>query len=274
MARRTSLKDIIMNVLAVIVTLIFLFPIIWMVMCSFKSRMDIFAIPPKFIFTPTLANYHYLIERGLVKPLTNSLLLSVPSVLLATIICLFAAYSFSRFRIPGSNTIMFFVLSLRMFPPVAAVIPLFILYRLWGLVGTYPGMIMTYTMFSMPLALWLLKGFIDEIPKSIDDAAKADGLSVTSTVIKMILPQLGSALAATILLNLIFIWNEFLFIYILGGKELVTMPIAIYAGIYTEKGVDWEYVSSLSTIHILPIIIAAFVLQKYLIRGLTFGIRR
>jgi len=274
MARRTSLKDIIMNVLAVIVTLIFLFPIIWMVMCSFKSRMDIFAIPPKFIFTPTLANYHYLIERGFVKPLTNSLLLSVPSVLLATIICLFAAYSFSRFRIPGSNTIMFFVLSLRMFPPVAAVIPLFILYRLWGLVGTYPGMIMTYTMFSMPLALWLLKGFIDEIPKSIDDAAKADGLSVTSTVIKMILPQLGSALAATILLNLIFIWNEFLFIYILGGKELVTMPIAIYAGIYTEKGVDWEYVSSLSTIHILPIIIAAFVLQKYLIRGLTFGIRR
>ena len=135
-------------------------------------------------------------------------------------------------------------------------------------------MIITYTMFSMPLALWVIKGFIDEVPKSLDDAAKVDGFSTTATVLKIILPQLGAALAAVILLNLIFVWNEFLFIYILGGKALRTMPVAIYAGIYTEKGVDWEYVSSLSTIHILPIVVAAFILQKYLTRGLTFGMRR
>jgi len=135
-------------------------------------------------------------------------------------------------------------------------------------------MIITYTMFSMPLALWVIKGFIDEVPKSLDDAAKVDGFSTTATVLKIILPQLGAALAAVILLNLIFVWNEFPFIYILGGKALRTMPVAIYAGIYTEKGVDWEYVSSLSTIHILPIVVAAFLLQKYLTRGLTFGMRR
>ena len=274
MVKRTTLKIIGVNVLAIIVTLIYLSPIIWMVMCSFKNRMDIFAIPPKIIFQPTLANYAYLVKRGLIEPLKNSLILSLPSVFLATFICLFAAYSFSRFKIPGSNTMMFFVLSLRMFPPVAAVIPLFILYRLLGLVGTYPGMIITYTMFSMPLALWVIKGFIDEVPKSLDDAAKVDGFSTTATVLKIILPQLGAALAAVILLNLIFVWNEFLFIYILGGKALRTMPVAIYAGIYTEKGVDWEYVSSLSTIHILPIVVAAFLLQKYLTRGLTFGMRR
>ena len=149
-----------------------------------------------------------------------------------------------------------------------------IVYRLLGFIGIYPGMIITYTMFNMPLALWVIKGFIDEVPKSLDDAAKVDGFSTTATVLKIILPQLGAALAAVILLNLIFVWNEFLFIYILGGKALRTMPVAIYAGIYTEKGVDWEYVSSLSTIHILPIVVAAFILQKYLTRGLTFGMRR
>ena len=120
----------------------------------------------------------------------------------------------------------------------------------------------------------MIKGFIDEVPKSLDDAAKVDRFSTTATVLKIILPQLGAALAAVILLNLIFVWNEFLFIYILGGKVLRTMPVAIYAGIYTEKGIDWEYVSSLSTIHILPIVVAAFILQKYLTRGLTFGMRR
>ena len=149
-----------------------------------------------------------------------------------------------------------------------------IVYRLLGFIGIYPGMIITYTMFNMPLALWVIKGFIDEVPKSLDDAAKVDGFSTTATVLKIILPQLRAALAAVILLNLIFVWNEFLFIYILGGKALRTMPVAIYAGIYTEKGVDWEYVSSLSTIHILPIVVAAFILQKYLTRGLTFGMRR
>ncbi|HHY45789.1 MAG TPA: carbohydrate ABC transporter permease [Firmicutes bacterium] len=264
------------GVLAAIITIAYSLPILWLVMTSFKSRIDIFAVPPKFIFRPTLTNYIYTINRGLFwGPLLNSVIMSVVSVLLAVALTIFAAYAISRFNVKGSQLIMFMVLSLRMMPAAVVVIPMFLLYRLLGLVNNYIGMILLYAMFSIPFSLWMLKGFIDEVPRQFDDAALADGASVLQVLRDVILPQLGPAIATVIIFNMIFVWNEFLFSYILTGVETRTIPVQIALGIYTDKGVDWEYVSALSTIYIVPIVIAVFALQKSLLRGMTFGtIRR
>jgi len=274
-AKRRSIKKVVLQIVAIIVTIIFIFPVLWMVLTSFKYRVDIFAMPPKWIFSPTLHSYLYTLQRGFWHPFMNSVIMSVSSIILAMVISIFAAYSFSRFKPAGTDTWMFLILSSRMIPPVAAVIPMFLLYRLLHLGNTYIGMIMLYTMFSLPFALWMLKGFIDQIPREFDEAALADGASVTHVVFDIILPQLGPALVAVAVFSIIFVWNEFLFAYILTGKETRTIPVQIAAGIYTEKGVDWEYISALSTLYIIPVLGVVFFLQKYFLRGLTFGtIRR
>jgi multiple sugar transport system permease protein len=132
-------------------------------------------------------------------------------------------------------------------------------------------MIMLYTMFSMPFSLWMLKGFIDEIPKEFDDAALADGASIPRVVFDVILPQLGTALVAVIIFNIIFVWNEFLFALILTGPETRTVPVEIASGVACGKGVEWGFISSSATIYILPVVAAVFFLQKYFLRGLSFG---
>ena len=266
----------VIQIIATLVTVFWALPVLWLVATSFKARIDIFVIPPKFIFKPTLANFRYTINRGLFwGPLWNSIFISVTSVLLAIVLTLFAAYAISRFRLKGSDMIMFMVLSLRMMPPAVVVIPMFLLYRLLGLTNTYTGMILLYTMFSIPFSLWMLKGFLDEIPQQFDDAALADGASYWQVLKDIIIPQLGPAFATVVIFNVIFVWNEFLFSYLLTGVKTRTMPVQIALGLYTDKGVDWEYISALSTIYITPVIAAVFFLQKQLLRGLTFGtIRR
>ena len=270
-----KIKNIIIHAIAILVTFIFIFPILWMILASFKRRVDIFAIPPKWLFVPTLHNYIYTLNRGFWHPFINSVIMSTTSIIIAIVISLFAAYSFSRFRPSGTDTFMFLILSSRMMPAVAVVIPIFLMYRLFNLVNTYLGMILLYTMFNIPFSLWMLKGFIDQIPREFDQAARADGASTFRLLWDIIVPQLSSALVAVAIFNIIFVWNEFLFAYILTGKQTRTIPVQIVASIYTEKGVDWEYVSSLSTLYILPVLGIVFSLQKYFLRGLTFGtIRR
>ncbi|MBO8127556.1 MAG: carbohydrate ABC transporter permease [Firmicutes bacterium] len=275
-ATKQAKKSRLRQIIAVVITFGYFSPILWLIMTAFKKRIDIFAIPPKFFFVPTLDNFRYSVGRGMFwGPLINSLVMSVLAVCLAIVITIFAAYAISRFRVPASKFIMFLVLSLRMMPPAVVVIPMFLMYRLLGMVNTHVGMVLLYTMFSIPFTLWMLKGFIDELPRQFDDAALADGANPLQVLKDIILPQLGPALATVIIFNMIFVWNEFLFSYILTGPETRTMPVQIAMGIYTDKGVDWEYVSALSTIYVLPVLAAIYVLQNNLLRGMTFGtIRR
>lgn len=271
-ARRKRQRTLVLTLIAVVVTCIYAFPTIWLILTSFKSRIDIFSIPPKFIFKPSLENYAYAIQRGnFWRVLFNSVFISFTSVFLAVVLTIFAAYAISRIRFKGSGFVMFLILSFRMMPAAVVVIPMFLLYRVLRLVNTYPGMILLYTAFSVPFSMWMIKSFMDEVPRHLDDAALSDGASVPRIIFDIILPQLGPALVSVLLFNLIFVWNEFLFAYILTGIETRTIPAQIAVGVYTDKGVDWEYISSLSTIFVSPILVMIFWLQKYLIRGLTFG---
>ncbi len=270
--RRKRRRTFVLTLIAFIVTCVYAFPTVWLILTSFKSRIDIFSIPPRFIFKPSLENYLYTFQRGhFFQTLLNSVFISFTSVLLAMVLTIFAAYAVSRMPFKGSNFVMFLILSFRMMPAAVVVIPMFLLYRMLKLVNTYQGMILLYTAFSVPFSMWMIKSFIDEVPRHLDDAALSDGASVPRMIFNVVLPQLGPALVSVLLFNIIFVWNEFLFAYILTGIETRTIPAQIAVGIYTDKGVDWEYVTSLSTIFVSPILVIIFWLQKYLIRGLTFG---
>lgn len=270
--RKRKRRVVILTVVASFITFLYAFPTLWLILTSFKKRTDIFAVPPKLLFHPTVENYVYAIQRGhFFRTLFNSAFISFSSVLLAMVLTIFAAYAVSRIKFKGSGFVMFLILSFRMMPAAVVVIPMFLFYRMLGLINTYPGMILLYTAFSVPFSMWMLKSFMDEIPRHFDDAAFGDGASVPRTIFDIILPQLGPALVSVLLFNIIFVWNEFLFAYILTGIETKTIPAQIATGIYTDKGVDWEYVSSLSVIFVSPILVIIFWLQKHLIRGLTFG---
>lgn len=266
--------------LIAIITGVWFFPIYWLIVTSFKTRLDMFEIPPKWVFKPIIDNYidvfwerRYGLTPGLTefpKFLFNSFFISLSSVALAVLIGMLAAYSFSRFEIKGKDTWLFFILATRMLPPIAVLIPIYVMYRGLGLINTYIGLIALYVMFNMAFAVWMMKGFFDEIPIEIEEAAMVDGYSRMGAFWKATLPQALTGIAATAVFCLITAWNEFMFAYVLSGFDTRTVPVAL-ARIRGESGINWGTITSMEVIYILPVIIFTFFLQKYLLRGITFG---
>jgi multiple sugar transport system permease protein len=206
--------------------------------------------------------------------LMNSLVIGFGATFFSVFLGTFAAYGFSRFRIPLKDDLLFFILSTRMFPPIAAAVPIFLMYRTLGLNDTHLGMIMLYTVVNLSLSVWLLKGFIDEIPKEYEEAAMVDGYSRLSVFFKIILPEAATGIAATAIFCLIFAWNEYAFAILLTFREAQTLPPFIPT-IIGEGGLDWPAISAATMIFLLPVVIFTILLRKHLLRGITFGaIRR
>jgi multiple sugar transport system permease protein len=184
-----------------------------------------------------------------------------------------AAYGFSRFRVRGKSDLLFFILSQRMLPPIAVLIPIFLMYRALHLVDTYLGMILLYTTFNLPFAVWMIKGFIDEIPHEYEDAAMVDGYTRFQAFHKVIVPQSVSALAATAVFSLITVWNEFIFALVLtepGGVRTAPPSIAAAAG-GGQGNIDWGLVAAASMVFVIPVVIFTFLVRNHLLRGVTFG---
>jgi multiple sugar transport system permease protein len=181
-----------------------------------------------------------------------------------------AAYAFSRFRVPLADDLLFFILSTRMMPPVAVAIPIYLMYRELNLTDTRLGMILLYTAVNVSLAVWLLKGFIDEIPREYEEAALVDGYTRLQAFRKVVLPQAVTGIAATAIFCLIFSWNEYAFAVLLTSGDAQTMPPFI-PFIIGEGGQDWPAVSAATTLFIIPIVFFTVVLRKHLLRGITFG---
>jgi multiple sugar transport system permease protein len=274
------------TLLAGIVSLIYFFPVLFIIMTAFKTRPDALATPIKFIFTPTLENFTAVfvrasleggggIDTGFGLYFFNSLFISGVSVLLALIIGMAAAYGFSRFPLRGNDTYLFIILTTRMMPPIVAIIPIFVLFRVTGLSGTYPGIIALYTAFNLPFSVWMVKSFFDDLDRDIEDAARMDGSSEWRVFRKICLPQVYAGLAATFVFALILTWNEFIFALLLTGTETRTVPAAIARTIGGLVGVDWGTLSAIETLFIIPVVVVTFLLQNQLLRGVTFGtIRR
>ncbi len=304
---RAKLGRSIRVVIVVIVTFIMLIPVIVMVMTAFKSRATITTPPPKVFFHPTLEGFLYLFtDRALLSPanltaaqanpgnlgywerlalangqqitgtsdyvnrLKNSVIIAGTSTILSVILGLFAAYAFSRFKIAGKDDLLFFILSTRMLPGVVVTIPLFLLYKQLGWNDTHIGMIILYTVFNLSFSVWLLKGFIDEIPVEYEEAALVDGYTRLQAFFRIVLPQAVNGIAATTVFCLIFAWNEYAFALMLTSDKARTAPPSI-ATMLGSGGLEWSAIAAGSLGFLIPVVIVTFALRNYLLRGVTFG---
>lgn len=297
-AKRVARALVILYAIATLV------PLAWIFLTSFKSPPDSISYPPKVVFRPTLEGYcnlfttrtHQTAEyiaslpaptsrcdeitrsRNMViagpsnylPRFVNSLLIAFGSTALSIVLGTTAAYGFSRFKVPIKDDLLFFILSTRMMPPIAVAIPIYLMYRELGLSDTKLGMILLYTSVNVSLAVWLLKGFIDEIPREYEEAAMIDGYTRLQAFFKVVLPQATTGIVATAIFCLIFAWNEYAFAVLLTSGDAQTAPpfIPIIIG---EGGQDWPAVAAGTTLFLIPILVFTVLLRRHLLRGITFG---
>lgn len=268
--------------LAGLISFVYFFPVLWIILTAFKTHNDALAVPPKWFFKPTLENFIAVFNRAYIKGqqavdtnfdvfFFNSIFIAGVSVLLALIIGTLAAYAFSRKPLRGNDTYLFIILTTRMLPPIVVIIPIFLMFRVTGMSGTYLGIILLYTAFNLPFTIWMMKSFFDELSPEVEDAARMDGSSETRLFLKVCLPQVLAGIAATAVFGLILTWNEFLFALLLTGVETRTVPVAMAQTIGGDIGVRWGLLAAIETLFLIPVFVVTFVLQNHLLRGVTFG---
>jgi multiple sugar transport system permease protein len=252
--------------------LFFLFPYYWMVSAAFKAPGDVTAYPPVWIFEPTLSNFVELFDDlDAMQALTNSLIVVGISTCLAIIFGSMAAYALARFQIKGKEVIALEILLFRMVPPIVSVIPLFILARKLGIFDTYWILIAIYTSMGLPLAVWVMRVFTQEIPKSIEEAAMIDGCNRLQALYRVTIPLMLPGLVATIVIVFMFAWNEYLFASLLTSSDAKTLPVMTAVTI-KPRAISWGVASAAGFLMSLPVVVLALLVQRYLVRGLTFGV--
>lgn len=291
-------------IIVIFYTLVTLTPLLWIIATGFKSGEDSIAYPPKVLFEPKLDGYVNLFttrtrinqadaanlppaetwyeqnarDNGMAiqgpsrygERFLNSIIIGFGSTILSVFLGTLAAYAFSRFKVPLKDDLLFFILSTRMMPPIAVAIPIFLMFRNLGLSDTHLGMILLYTAVNISLAVWLLKGFIDEIPLEYEEAALIDGYTRFQAFYKVVLPQAATGIASTAIFCLIFAWNEYAFAVLLTSGTAQTAPPFIPT-IIGVGGKDWPAVAAGATLFLLPVMVFTILLRKHLLRGITFG---
>ena len=266
--------------LMIIVAIYILFPLVWIFLMSFKTKMDIIAVPPKFIFSPTLENYKALFvvsgQQTLVTGsaflsyFKNSLILSTGAVLLALLLGLPAAYAIARYRFKAKEPLAFTYLSFRFVPEITIILPLYVIYQQLRLYNTYTGLILVYQLIALPLLIWMMRSYFEEIPVAVEQAAQTDGYSWWGSFRRLVLPLAAPGMAATIVLAFIFCWNNFVFGLMLGGNSTQPVTVGLLSFMGTNE-VQWGLMAAATIVAITPLFILALLVQRYMIRGLTFG---
>jgi multiple sugar transport system permease protein len=253
-------------------------PMAWMLLTSIKSGFAAMQFPPQWLPNePTLASYEKLLDptnsvgQDFLRFFWNSLFVSTTTTVLAVIVAVPAAYAFSRFDFPGRKFLFFAVLLRNMFPAVIFLVPLFILMRLLGLVNTHGSLILTYLTFGLPLAIWLLKGFYDNIPYQLEQAARIDGATRFQAFLLIVMPLSTPGIIATAIYSFIGAWNEYIFAYtFLNRNEQLTLPVGIQR-FFSENTTDFPGLMAASFIMSLPVVVLFLLLQRYFVRALTEG---
>jgi multiple sugar transport system permease protein len=268
-ARRRAVK-LLFYLILVVFAVWTIFPMYWMVSASLKTRLQIFD-KPTLLFSPTISNYRaaFLLYDGLVKSFLNSLVMMGVSVFLSLALGIPAAYSLGRLEFRAKKNISFFILSLRIMPPVVAALPIYLLAARLRILDRYMTLFLLYTVFNFPFVIYMLKGFFAEVPLEIEEAALMDGCSRTR-IIWFIIPLIGPGIVATTIFSAILTWNEFICALILTGRHTRTVPVELMTNI-TSAGIEWGKLMAGGTVALLPILVLAILIQKHLIRGLTLG---
>ena len=255
----------------ILVLISVLFPIYWMIITSLKPYADIYSIPPLFLPLRVRNNYYRpFVKDVYLKYLINSILISFGNTLVVIPSALLAAYGFSRFKIKRSNDIYFWALTTRMAPPAAFIVPYYLIFTYLGMFDNHLTLVLLYNLFNLPLATWTLKGAIDAIPRDVDEAALIDGCGTLFLIRKVIIPLIKPAIAATSILVFIFSFNEYLFASILTSVNARTITSGLSAFV-TVVGTEWGEMAAVGTVCLIPTIIAAILVQKHIVTGLTLG---
>ena len=251
-------------------------PFVYLAILSTKRRIEILAqVPPHLSFEWSTISRTYqevLYSQGMLDFTMNSVVVVGLTTLLALLIGTPAAYAFSRLRFRGSEKLSSTILSMRFMPPLAVAIPLFLMMKAIGLQDTYLGLILPYTSFSLPLVVWIMIGFFDEVPREIDDAALVDGCSHLAVLWRVMLPLVRPGLVTAALFGAIFIWNEFLVaLYVIDSRDLETISLGAATLVSAQRPIDWNIAAAVGVVTVIPILIFSLFVQRYIVRGLTAG---
>ena len=270
-------QDILVLAALVIATLIMLFPIFLVLVTSFKTPIDITSTSLKLFFTPTLENYLALVglrpsefQFDLWLHFRNSVIAAAGSTALAVLLGVPAAYAFARVRFRGSQSGMLFLLAMRLLPPIATVIPLFLIMRQVGLLDTVFALILAYTTFNLPFFVWMMYSFFLDLPRELEEAALIDGATRWQAFVKVILPLSRPGLAASAIFCMVLSWNDFLFAVTLTGRNAPTLPLLV-SGFVTDMGVAWGIMMAAGSVIVVPVVLFTLFTQRHLVRGMTAG---
>jgi multiple sugar transport system permease protein len=257
-------------VAAVLLTVFFLFPVYWLVAISFKTPEEIFASPPVWVpHSLQLQNYLVLFHDGDAVTVWNSLVTAGGSTALAMLLGTFCAYSLARFN-TGGTTLASWILSQRMVPPIVVVFPIFLLYVWFGWVDTYFGLILLYAAFNLPYVIWMMRGYIMDMPRELEEAALVDGCTRWQALWRIVLPLARAGLFATAVFTFVFAWNDFLFALVLTRTNVTTFPVQV-THYFGGQSNFWAKIAAMSVLGTTPVFFAVLLLQRFLVRGISMG---
>ncbi len=270
--RRSTFRTVLALAVAMVLLLVWAFPIIWGLITSFKTERDVLAYPPTVVFHPTLSNYWDVLfgATSILPNFTSSIILAGATTVLTMLLAIPAAYALARLALPAKRATGFYVLITQMLPPVGLVIPYYLMFSRIGWLDTYRGLVLIYLTFSLPFAIWLMVSYFEDIPYEMEEAALLDRAGRWRALWHVILPQARGGIAVTLIFVFLNAWNEFLFAVVLGGNTVRPVTVAMFNYISVEQTL-WGKLAAAAMIAMLPVILLGLVAQKHIVKGLTVG---
>jgi len=265
--QRNTLR-VLANLLIVGLCLTYFFPIFYMFLTSFKSEAD--TVPPKLFFTPTLENYQAVFTSDIFRHILNSFIITLSATVICIILGVPAAYSLVFGKLKKPDSLYFWFLSTLILPAVSVIVPVFLVYRVLGLLDTHWGLIWIYVGANVPIVVWMVRAYLKDIPAELLEAAEIDGATRMRAFYRIVLPLTKSGILSTALLVFIFVWNEFFFAVSLTYTDASTIPVYM-ASFMTQEGFFWAKLSAISTVTVLPPLILGWISHKSLVQGLMMG---
>jgi ABC-type glycerol-3-phosphate transport system permease component len=269
---RSTIRRIALAAVAGVGVAVWVFPVIWGLLTSFKTERDVLAYPPVWLFKPTLDNYREVIfgASSIVPNLWSSFVVATGATVLTMFFALPAAYALGRLRYPAKRASGFYILVTQMLPPVGLIIPYYLVLQKLGALDTYSGLTVIYLTFALPFAIWLMVSYLEDVPFEMEEAALLDRAGRLRALWYVILPQVRGGIAVTTIFVFLNAWNEFMFAVVLGGNRVRTVTVAMFNFISVEQ-TQWAKLAAAAMLAMLPVILIGFFAQRHIVKGLTVG---
>jgi multiple sugar transport system permease protein len=268
--RRTRAAAILANVLIALYLIFTFFPFYWLIVTSLKKPVDAFAIPPAWIFKPIIGNYAQLLQMGFIKSYLNNIIVGLLATLASLVLGIPAGYSMARAKFRGMKFMRTWILISRLAPPVAFVIPMYMIFRQLHLIDTFLGLVISYLTVTLPFVVWIMSGFFQGVPQDMEEAAIIDGCTRVGALLRVVLPISTPGIATATVFAMIMAWNQYFYPLVLGGRRVITAPVLI-SGFLTFDGPNWGKLAAGGVVVVAPVLIFTLLAQKGLVRGLLGG---